>query len=127
MRFRFALIALVLIAAGCGDDDGGAVTTAPGTTAAATTSQAPTTATPTTTAAPTTTTEAVTTTADPFAEIAALVADYEGGYEGTWNNTTFGSEGPIVGNLEFDPDSLTLTLDLDLGVRPRSLRRRLAR
>ena len=59
--------------------------------------------------------EAVTTTVDPLAEIAALAAQYEGGYEGTWHNTTFGSEGPIIGNLVFDVATLTVTLDVDLG------------
>ncbi|MBU1493855.1 MAG: hypothetical protein KKE89_08330 [Actinobacteria bacterium] len=118
MRFRTALLAIALIAAACGDDDAGTATTAAPTTQAAT-SQAPTTAAatteaPTTTDAPTTT-EAVTTTEDLGVVIAAMVEPYVGGYEGTWNNTTFGSEGDITGNLAFDAATQTITLDLDIG------------
>jgi len=114
LKILIALIALVLMTAACGDDAGTATTAAPPSSAAATTSQPPATAAPATTAAPTTT-AAPATTADPLAEIGALLAQYTGAYEGTWNNTTFGSEGPIVGSIEFDAAALTLTMTVDLG------------
>lgn len=113
MKIRSILITLVLITAACGDDDGAATTAAPTTVAAATTAPATTQAAETT-AAPATTAAATPTTADPFAEIIALVTSYEGDYSGEWINTTFGSAGAIAGRLGFDEATLTVTLELDI-------------
>ena len=114
MKIRSILIALVLIAAACGDDDGAATTQAPTTTAAAATTAPATTQAPATTAAPETTAAATTTTEDPFAEIIALVTAYAGDYAGEWTNTTFGSTGAITGSLAFDEATLSVTLELDI-------------
>lgn len=116
MKIRIALMALVLVAAACGDDDAGTATTAaPATTEAATTTAAPvTTEAATTTAAPATT-EAVTTTADPVAAMAAELAPYAGDFTGEWVNTTFGSEGPIEATIALDTEAMTLTITLDIG------------
>src|SRR5687768_3556814 len=44
------------------------------------------------------------------AAVVTFVASLEGTYEGTWQNTTFGSQGPASIIAEFDEDERTFTL-----------------
>ena len=62
--------------------------------------------TPTPTAAPT-----PTPTADPL----ALVATFAGIYKGTWNNTTFGSSGPVEVDVTVDQTARAVTVKTTLG------------
>ncbi|MCB2224174.1 MAG: hypothetical protein KQH83_08370 [Actinobacteria bacterium] len=110
MRARILMCALALVAAGCGGD-GADTTEAPSTTGAAATTAAPT----TTEAATTTTAAATTTTEDPMAAVAAEVAPFEGGYTGTWNNTTFGSEGEFIAEVSYDAAAMEVAFTVDLG------------
>ena len=113
-RIAALLFALALVVAACGDDDGGAEETTT-TTAAAETTTTTAAETTTTTAAPTTTTTAApTTTAAANPALAAALA-LEGTYEGEWNNTTFGSTGPIELTIEVDEEAQVALLTLDLG------------
>ncbi|MEX0827285.1 MAG: hypothetical protein WD184_11100 [Acidimicrobiia bacterium] len=107
-RFGPMALALMLLAAGCGDDDTASTTTSapPATT---TTTAAPAT---TTTGAPATTTSAA---VDPTAERVAAAQELEGDYEGEWNNTTFGSTGPVDASIVVDPDAAVAQFTLDLG------------
>ncbi|MEX1207084.1 MAG: hypothetical protein WEE36_00550 [Acidimicrobiia bacterium] len=111
-RFGPMALALVLLAAGCGDDDTASTTSAP---AATTTTAAP--ASTTTGAPATTTTEAPATTVvdDGTAARVAAAQALEGEYEGEWNNTTFGSTGPVTASIVVDPDAALATFTLDLG------------
>ncbi len=45
----------------------------------------------------------------------ALVALFEGTYNGTWTNTTFGSTGPIKFEVKLDRTARTVTTTLTLG------------
>lgn len=103
-RIMTIAMVLALLAAACGDDD-----TATTSTAAATT---------TTAAATTTTAGADTTTTagdDGTAARVAAAQELEGDYEGEWNNTTFGSTGPVTATVEVDADSAIAQFTLDLG------------
>jgi hypothetical protein len=94
-----------LLAAGCGDDDTESTTSA----ALATT---------TTTAGVTTTTGAAATTTTSDDGTAARVAAAQalaGDYEGEWNNTTFGSSGPVIASIAVDDDAALAMFTLDLG------------
>lgn len=96
---------LALLAAACGDDD-----TATTSTAGATTTTAA--------AATTTTARADTTTTAGDDDTAARVAaaqELEGDYEGEWNNTTFGSSGPVTATISVNPDAAFALFTLDLG------------
>ena len=129
-RAATILVVLTLAVAACGGDDAdepsapdAGVTTTAG---APSSSEAPagtsaTAAPQTTTAvAETATTEAQTTTtaaalSGPDAFIAAAV-DFVGTYEGTWNNTTFGSSGSISINiLEANTNAGFVLIETDLG------------
>lgn len=111
-RFGPMALALVLLAAGCGDDDSASTTSAP---AATTTTAAP--ASTTTGSPATTTTDATATTAvdDDTAARVAAAQDLEGEYEGEWNNTTYGSTGPVDASIVVDPDAAVAQFTLDLG------------
>jgi hypothetical protein len=45
----------------------------------------------------------------------ASAQELEGEYEGEWNNTTFGSTGPVAASIAVDPDAALATFTLDLG------------
>ena len=102
--------AITIAVAGCGDDDSeqpspveAGVTT---TVATPSTSQA---------AAPTTTTTSAAAITGPGAFIAAAV-EYVGTYEGTWNNTTFDTSGPVSINiLEVNTNAGFVLVEIDLG------------
>jgi hypothetical protein len=98
-------MALALLAAACGDDD-----TATTSTAGATT---------TTAAAATTTTAGADTTTtagdDGTAARVAAAQELEGEYEGEWNNTTFGSSGPVSATITVNADAAFALFSLDLG------------
>lgn len=115
-RLAVLVLSLALVAAACGDDDGGSVDTEATTpVATATTASAATTA-PTATSAPaTTTTAAPTTTVAPGNPLVALAAAFAGDYTGAWNNTTFGSTGPIETSIVVDEVAETVTVTSDLG------------
>ena len=128
-RAAVMLVAIIIAVAACGDDDAeqpsppdaGATTTAGITTTDATPSSPEAPASTITTAAPPTTTTAgeTTTTATalsgPDAFVAAAV-DFVGAYEGTWNNTTFGSTGSIsIEVLEVNTGAGFVLVEIDLG------------
>ncbi|WKZ82667.1 MAG: hypothetical protein QY307_11375 [Acidimicrobiia bacterium] len=109
---RYWMILLVLALAACGDD---AATT---TTEAAATTTTEAAATTTTEAAATTTTEAAaatTTGVDATAERVAVAATYAGTYTGEWNNTTFGSTGPVDVAVTVDDVAASTLISIDLG------------
>jgi hypothetical protein len=49
---------------------------------------------------------------DPLLELARGVV---GTWSGEWNNTTFGSTGPISGDIVLDEDAMELTVNTDVG------------
>jgi hypothetical protein len=108
-RFGPMALALVLLAAGCGDDDSASTTSAP---AATTTTAAPS---ATTTESPATTAPTTTVVDDGTAARVETAQELEGEYEGEWNNTTFGSTGPVDASIVVDPDAAVAQFTLDLG------------
>ena len=116
MRIATLLLALALVVAACGDDDATPSTAATTTTtAAAETTAAPT----TTTAAPATTSTAAPSTTEAMAmsgpeAFIAAAAELVGEYEGTWDNTTFGSTGRLYFNvLEANTDAGYVLFQVD--------------
>jgi hypothetical protein len=63
----------------------------------------------------TTTTAPVSTTIVPRSPdpVVALAQQYDGRYEGTWQNSTFGTSGPAVLTLRIDPAAQTMTVQAD--------------
>lgn len=102
-RLAIAIAMLTAVVTACGDD------------ATTSTTAVVTTAVTTTTAAATTTSAVTTTVADAGAERAAALAAIAGTYTGAWNNTTFGSTGPIAASLDVDVEARFAVLSLDLG------------
>ena len=130
-RAATILVVLTLAVAACGDDaaeepsppDAGVTTTvatsgspdAPAGTSATAAPQTTAAVAETTTTAAETTTTTVAALSGPDAFIAAAV-DFVGTYEGTWNNTTFGSSGSISINiLEVNTIAGFVLFDTDLG------------
>jgi hypothetical protein len=114
-RLILLLGALGLVATACGDDDASTTTSANTTAAASSTTAAATTTTATSTTAVPSTTAAPSTTADPAAARVAFALIYAGEWEGTWDNTTFGSSGPPTMAVTVDADARTAALTIDLG------------
>jgi hypothetical protein len=48
-------------------------------------------------------------------DLLILAAFLEGRYSGTWNNTTFGTSGPVTADVKVDRTSGTVSLTLTLG------------
>jgi hypothetical protein len=103
LRVLGLAFSMLVVLAGCGDDDAVTTTAAVSTTGAVTT--------PATGA---TTTAVVTTTVDEVAARVAAAQALAGTYTGEWTNTTFGSSGGVGVVFEVDAAAATATLALDL-------------
>jgi len=105
-RLSAVVFTVALAAAACGGSDGGTTTTGGSGTSA------------TTTGGTTATTQAPATT-EALSGGRALIAQavgFEGVYEGEWNNTTFGSTGPIkITVTEVNTESGFILIAVDLG------------
>lgn len=101
MKRIIVFVACMGLVAACGGSAGEETTT---TGAAPTTTQGET---PTTTEG-----EATTTTEDGVAARVAVAQEVAGEYEGTWNNTTFGSSGAAEAEIELEGTVVTVTLVL---------------
>jgi hypothetical protein len=108
MRRSIVIIgAMALTTAACGGASSETTSTEATTTTAAATTTAATTA--------ATTTAATTTTADPAAARVAMAQTFAGEWTGEWNNTTYGSTGPIAMAVAVDAETHLVTLTIDLG------------
>ena len=111
MRVIARLAVVALVAAACGsavdtaDEDPETVTSSTAATSGAITTATTTTQPATTTTQP----PATTTTIDPV-ELAAIAL--AGTWSGSWNNTTFGSTGPVDLTITADGTSIRITSDL---------------
>lgn len=108
-RIAALLTALLLVLAACGGDSSG---DEPDQTTTTTAADA---ATTTTAASATTTTAAPTTTEEPSNPAMETALALEGSYEGEWNNTTFGSTGPVELVISVDEAGGFAIVTLDLG------------
>ena len=114
-KLVIVLTALTLIAAACGSSNETESTTDAGVVASDPPATDPPTTDPPATDPPATdppTTDPPDPEPDPLLELARSVV---GSWTGEWNNTTFGSTGPISGDIVLDEEAMELTINTDIG------------